>query len=188
MIETQRLILRRWKESDLEPFAAINQDPLVMATLGPLRTREETAQSIKRIEDHFVDYGYGLYAAELKEPRALIGFIGCQHLSLDLPVRPTLEIGWRLGSQYWGRRLAPEGARAVLNDMFSRPGIDEIVSITAMVNIKSMSVMKRLGMHTDPAENFDHPKVPVDSPLRRHVLYRLKKHEFLLPLASQGHK
>ena len=181
MIETERLILRRWKESDLEPFAAINQDPKVMATLGPLRTREETAQSIARIEKYFDEHGYGLYAAELKEPRTFIGFIGCQHLGFDAPFTPTLEIGWRLGSQYWGRRLAPEGARAVLSDMFSRPGIEELVSITAAVNIKSTSVMKKIGMHTDPREDFDHPKVAEDSPLRRHVLYRLKKNEWASP-------
>lgn len=178
MLETERLILRRWRESDLEPFAAINRDPQVRATLGPPLTVEETKEAIARYEMNFDDFGYGLYAAEMKESGALIGFIGAQELPANMPFTPRLEIGWRLSSGYWGRGLAPEGARAVLKDMFSRSGIEEIVSITAIINAKSISVMKKLGMYTHSAENFDHPKLAKDNPLCPHVLYRLKKQEW----------
>jgi len=179
MIETERLILRRWKDSDLDAFAAINQDPKVMATLGPLRTRDESKASIERIQKSFADNGYGLYATELKSTGEMIGYIGCISLPPDMPIEPRLEIGWRLSSAHWGRGYAPEGAKAVLRDMFSRPDIDELVSITAVINTNSISVMKKIGMRTNPAENFDHPKVAVDNPLRPHVLYRVKKTEFL---------
>jgi RimJ/RimL family protein N-acetyltransferase len=181
MLETERLILRRWKESDIDPSAAINADPKVMEFLGPLRTREQTAQGIAKTEQYIEDHGYGLYATELKETGELLGYVGCVELSFEAPFTPTIEIGWRIGSQYWGRGFAPEGARAVVRDMFTRVGLDEIISITAVINTNSMRVMQKIGMHTDPSENFDHPKVAVDNPLRPHVLYRLKKHEFLLP-------
>jgi RimJ/RimL family protein N-acetyltransferase len=105
MIETERLILRRWKESDLEPFAAINRDPKVMATLGALRTLDETKAFIGRIQKGFEDNGYGLYATEVKETGEMIGYVGCIHLPPDMPITPRLEIGWRLSSAHWGRGL-----------------------------------------------------------------------------------
>lgn len=180
MIETERLILRRWKDSDLDAFAAINQDPKVMATIGSLKSREETRQMMERFKDRFIEKGFCLYAAELKETAEMIGFIGCSVPGFDAPFMPCVEIGWRLASAHWGKGLAPEGAQAVLADMFARPDIEEIVSFTAAINTNSMRVMKKLGMHTDSADNFDHPNVAIDNPLRPHVLYRLKKPEFIM--------
>ena len=177
MLETKRLILRRWRESDLAPFIAINADPKVMAFLDALKSPEETRQMIERIEACFNKNGFGLYAAELKETTEFIGFIGCSVPNFTAPFMPCIEIGWRLSSAHWGKGLAAEGAAAVLADMFLRPNIEEIVSFTATINKKSVSVMKKLGMHTDPSDNFDHPKVAKDNPLCPHVLYRLKKND-----------
>lgn len=178
MIETERLILRRWTDEDLAPFAAINADPKVMEFIGPPKTEDETRQAVARIEDGFEENGFGLYAAELKETGALTGFIGVSVPHFKAPFTPCIEIGWRLSSAHWGRGLAPEGARAVLDNMFHRDGIAEIVSFTAVINKKSMRVMKKLGMKTNPRNNFDHPALPDDNPLRPHVLYRLNKNEW----------
>ncbi len=175
MLETDRLILRRWTEADVDPFAAINADPKVMEYFPAPLSEEQTRQMIGRIEDGFQTNGFGLYAAELKETAEMIGFIGCSIPNFEAPFMPCIEIGWRLGSAYWGKGLAPEGALAVLADMFSRPDIEEIVSFTASLNKKSMSVMKKIGMSSDARDNFFHPKLPKDNPLSPHVLYRLKK-------------
>src|SRR3954471_20595760 len=107
MPETRRLILRRWKDADLAPFAAINADPKVMEFLGPLKTAEETAQMITRIENGFVKNGFGLYAAELKATGEMIGFIGVSVPSFEAPFMPCIEIGWRLASAHWGKGIAP---------------------------------------------------------------------------------
>jgi RimJ/RimL family protein N-acetyltransferase len=179
MIETERLILRHWQERDIDPCTVNNSDPKVMEFLGPLRTREETAMGIAKTQKYIDDHGYGLYAAELKETGMCIGYIGCAALSFDAPFTPTIEVGWRIGAQYWGRGYAPEGARAVLGDMFTRLGHEEIISITAVINTKSIRVMQKIGMHTDPRENFNHPKLAIDNPLRPHVLYRMKKKEWI---------
>ena len=178
MLETKRLILRRWRNADLAPFAAMHTDPKVMEFLGPLKSIEETRQSIERIEAGFDKNGFGLYAAELKETSELIGFIGCSVPDFEAPFTPCIEIGWRLASAHWGQGLAPEGARAVLGDMFLRPDVEEIFSWTAAINKKSISVMKKLGMLSDARDNFNHPKVPKDNPLCPHVLYRLKKKDW----------
>jgi RimJ/RimL family protein N-acetyltransferase len=176
-METNRLILRRWLSRDLAPFTAINADPKVMQFLGPLKSAEETQAMIDRIEDGFNKNGFGLYATELKETSELIGFVGCSVPAFEAPFTPCIEIGWRLASQHWGKGLAAEGARAVLADMFTRTGIDEIVSFTAVINTKSISVMKKLSMQSDARDNFDHPKVAKDNPLYPHVLYRLHKND-----------
>lgn len=174
-LDTPRLLLRRWHAEDLAPFAAINADPRVRAFLGPPQTLAETAAAIARIEAHFDRHGFGLHAAELKETGEMIGFIGLSVPAFDAPFTPCVEIGWRLAAAQWGKGLATEGARAVLQDGFSRLGLPEILSFTAILNHRSMSVMKRLGMTTNPRENFDHPKLAKDNPLCPHVLYRLTK-------------
>ncbi len=178
MIETERLILRRWKNEDLAPFAAINADPKVMEFIGPPKTQEKTWEMMLAIEHSFIFNDYGLYAAELKDTKEMIGFVGCWAPDFETHFTPCIEIGWRLAAAHWGKGLAPEGARAVLDDMFKRDGISEIVSFTAVINKKSMRVMEKLGMKTDPRDNFDHPALTGDNPLRPHVLYRANKDEW----------
>jgi RimJ/RimL family protein N-acetyltransferase len=174
MVETDRLILRRWKDSDREPFAKINADPRVMEFFPGCLTREESDDFIDRIEDHFDTHGFGLFAAELKEDASLIGFIGLHVATFQAHFTPCVEIGWRIGADFWGKGLAPEGSRAVVDFGFKRLHLAEIVSFTVPENLPSRRVMEKLGMTHNPAEDFDHPKLPKGHRLSRHVLYRLK--------------
>jgi RimJ/RimL family protein N-acetyltransferase len=179
-IETERLILRRWREADREPFRRINADPRVMEHMpGPLAP-EQSDGLIDRIEQHFERHGFGLFAAQLSgvQPRGqdeAIGFIGLSVPAYDAPFMPAVEIGWRLAFDAWGKGLATEGARAAVRFGFETIGLDEIVSFTVPANVRSRRVMEKLGMTHDPADDFDHPVLPVGHPLRRHVLYRPRR-------------
>jgi RimJ/RimL family protein N-acetyltransferase len=172
VIETPRLILRTWLESDREPFRRMNGDPAVMEFYPKLLSPAESDEAYSRIQVHFKRHGFGLYAAELRESGAFAGYIGLSAPSFEAHFMPCVEIGWRLDAAYWNRGLATEGARAVLRYGFEVLGLREIVSFTTPANLPSRRVMEKLGMRHDPADDFDHPRLPEGHPLRRHVLYR----------------
>jgi RimJ/RimL family protein N-acetyltransferase len=177
-LTTERLRLRRWRASDREPFARLNADPEVMRYfLRPL-TREESDALVDRIEARFDERGYGLWAAERRSDGLFVGFVGLAYQTFEAPFTPCVEVGWRLAREAWGQGLATEGGRAALAFGFGEAGLDEIVSLTAVIHERSRRVMERLGMHRDPADDFDYPAIPEGNPLRRHVLYRLRREEF----------
>jgi RimJ/RimL family protein N-acetyltransferase len=173
-IATERLLLRRWRDADREPFARMNADPRVMEHFAARLTRAESDAMIDNIEARFADRGYSLWAAELRAGGEFIGFIGLSVPAFQAHFTPCVEIGWRLDAAFWGRGLATEGARAVVRYAFDVLRLDEIVSFAVVGNVRSRRVMEKLGMTHDPRDNFDHPKLPPGHPLRRHVLYRLK--------------
>jgi len=166
------LRLRAWRLGDRAPFAELNGDPEVMATLGPPLSREASDALAERICDAMAKQGWGLWAVEVDGGASFIGFIGLSRVGFDAPFAPAIEIGWRLARAHQGRGYATEGARAVLAWAARHLDADELVSFTAAVNARSERVMQRIGMQRDPAGDFDHPGVPVDSPLRPHILYR----------------
>jgi RimJ/RimL family protein N-acetyltransferase len=170
---TERLRLRRWRPSDRDPFAALNADPRVMEHFPSLVSREESDALAGRIESHFDQHGFGLWAVEVVGVEAFVGFIGLCIPRFVAPFTPCVEIGWRLAAQYWGQGLATEGARAALAFGFETLGLKEIVSFTATVNLRSRRVMEKLGMTHNPADDFDHPVLPREHRLSRHVLYRI---------------
>jgi len=172
---TERLILRRWREEDREPFAQINADPRVMEFFPELLTREESDRMVDRIEDHFRRHGFGLCAVELRRERSFIGFIGLNIPTFQAAFTPCVEIGWRLSADHWGQGLATEGAREMVRYAFEAAGLESLVSFTVPANLRSRSVMAKIGMTHNPAEDFDHPRLPERHPLRRHVLYRLRR-------------
>ncbi|MCL4149404.1 UNVERIFIED_CONTAM: hypothetical protein GTU68_006392 [Idotea baltica] len=174
-IETKRLILRRWKEEDRTPFAQMNADPLVMKFFPKTLTTEESNASFDRIQQHFADHNYGLWAVEIKNITDFAGFIGFQIPRFEAHFTPCVEIGWRLAAQHWGEGYATEGASACLNYGFDTLGFHEVISMTATINKRSERVMQRIGMTHDPMEDFDHPRVDPESPLCRHVLYRIQR-------------
>lgn len=183
MITTDRLILRDWKESDLAPFADMNADPRVREFFPGLQTREESDASAKGASEHVKKCGWGFWAAELIATGEFIGFIGLEDVRFSAPFNqtsPAVEIGWRLAHGYWGQGYATEGALAALRYGFNNLDLDEIVSFTTVANQRSRHVMEKIGMHRDPADDFDHPKLAEGHPLRRHVLYRLKNNQALL--------
>jgi RimJ/RimL family protein N-acetyltransferase len=175
IVTTERLILRHWRESDREPFARLNADPRVMEYMPRTLSEGESAALVERIEAHLRQHGFGLYAVELRRDRGFLGFIGLNVPSFHAAFTPCVEIGWRLAPEYWGQGLATEGARNIVGYAFEILRLDGLVSFTVPANARSRRVMEKLGMAHDPAEDFDHPRLPAGHPLRRHVLYRLSR-------------
>lgn len=180
VIQTQRLALRPWIPADREPFSRINADPRVMEFLPAPLSVNESNQLADRIDAHFRERGFGLFAAELRQNHSFIGFIGLSVPGFHASFTPCVEIGWRLSAEHWGQGLATEGAQAVVRHAFEALGIDDLVSFTVPGNSRSRRVMEKLGMTRDPAEDFDHPGLPYGDPMRRHVLYRLGRSDFRL--------
>lgn len=181
ILETKRLILRTWSEPDLGPMTAINQDPIVMEYFPSVGSQDETLAHIQRIKEHQRKYGYSLYAVELRSTGEMIGFVGLLHRTkeeFDAPFMPSTEIGWRLSSKHWNQGHATEGARAVLHYAFDTIGLNEVVSFTVVNNKASRRVMEKISLIHNPDDDFDHPKLDKDSPLKRHVLYRLTKQAY----------
>lgn len=179
IIETERLILRTWTEKDADPFFHINQDPKVIEyLLGPL-TLEEVNNFLSRLNAQFEKKGYTLWAVELKESGELLGFVGLNYTDWKSHFTPAVEVGWRLGSQYWGKGYATEAATASLDFAFNTMGLDEIVSFTVPNNKRSIGVMEKIGMKRDIKGDFKHPKLSDDHPISLHVLYRISKESYL---------
>ena len=172
MLTTDRLVLRRWRDEDREPFAALNADPVVREHFPSTQTRDESDASVDHFERHFDAHGFGLWAVEVKDGAPFIGFGGLSVVPFDAHFTPAVEIGWRLAREHWGRGYASEGARAALAYAFGDLALGEVVSFTAVANRRSRAVMERIGMTHDPADDFDHPRLAADSPILRHVLYR----------------
>ena len=173
-IRTPRLILRSWRESDLEPFAAMNADSRVTTYLPSPLTREESDGFANRIQQAFEKEGFGLFAVEISADAPFIGFIGLSVPRFEAHFTPCVEIGWRLAYEHQRKGYATEGARAVVEYGFQTLGLKEIVSFTVPDNIPSRRVMEKIGMTHDPKENFLHPTLPYGHPLQLHVLYRIK--------------
>ncbi len=174
-LRTDRLVLRRWRPGDKEAFARLNADLVVMEYFPSALDRAESDAFADRIQAGFVTNGYGLWAVELPGEADFIGYVGLAPANFEAHFTPAVEVGWRLARNYWGRGFATEAARAVVADGFDRVGLEKIVSFTVPANTRSVRVMEGLGMTRDPADDFDHPRLPVGHRLRRHVLYRLKR-------------
>lgn len=172
MIRTERLVMRRWKDSDREPFAQLNADPRVMKHFPALLERDVSDALADEIEARMAINGWGFWAVELQTSGEFIGFVGLNPGHAALPFAPCVEIGWRLAFAHWGRGYAQEGARAALAFGFENLELDEIVAFTALSNSRSQALMQRIGMQENVASRFDHPSLPADSPLRAHCLYR----------------
>jgi RimJ/RimL family protein N-acetyltransferase len=174
-IATSRLLLRQWRPSDREPFAALNVDPRVMEHFPHLQTRAESDASVDRFEEVWREHGFGQFAVEVPGLAPFIGFVGLGVPSWSPPfphaVDPVVEIGWRLAAEYWGRGYAVEAATAVKALSFTVLGLPELLSWTVPANARSRRVMERLGMSY--VQDFEHPVMPEGSPVRRHVLYRV---------------
>jgi RimJ/RimL family protein N-acetyltransferase len=169
-IRTERLILRGWRESDLAPWAAMNADPEVRRFLGPVLTAEQASAWVLDFQDDIDRDGYGFWALEVRASGAFVGFTGLGTVDEEMPFTGT-ELAWRLARPAWGHGYATEAAHAAMAYGFDVLGLPEIVAVTMARNVRSRAVMERIGMSTDPADDFDDPDVD-DPGLRRHVLYR----------------
>jgi RimJ/RimL family protein N-acetyltransferase len=176
-IETERLRLRQWIESDREPFARLNTDPRVMEFLPSILDRAASDAMIDRIQALISERGWGFWAVESKQDKQFIGFVGLHIPTADLPFAPCVEVGWRLAFEYWGKGYATEAAKAALKVGFDRLELPEIVSFTTIDNHRSSAVMERLGMSRD-VETFEHSALPPGHSLREHCLYRLSQEKW----------
>lgn len=181
---TDRLILRTWKHSDVMLMANINSDPLVMEHFSSTQDMTATQAAIDRINQHYEKFGYTLYAVETKDTQEFIGFVGLNNPQFEIPnfqpySMPIVEIGWRLSSKHWNKGYATEAAYAVLNYAFTELNLNEIISFTVIANTKSRHVMEKIGLRHSEKDDFDHPKLAEASPLKRHVLYRLTRNQYI---------
>ncbi|MBA3239474.1 MAG: GNAT family N-acetyltransferase [Parachlamydiaceae bacterium] len=176
-ISTKRLVLRPWHEEDFEPFAQMNSDPRVMEYFPSLLSHQESDDFAKRLSAKLQKQGWGLWAVSVPGLSDFIGFIGLSEPSFSAHFTPAVEIGWRLAYDFWGKGYVTEGALEVLKYGFDTLNLPQIVSFTSVHNHRSIQVMKRIGLHHDPVDDFDHPMLPEGHILRRHVLYRLNRYE-----------
>lgn len=172
-LSTARLLLRRWRETDRAPFAALNADPMVMEYFPDRLTQVKSDDLLAKIEAGFETRGYGLWALEVRATSEFVGFAGLAVPSFSAHFTPAVEVGWRLTQSAWGQGYATEAGLASVAFGFRDAGLDEIVSFTSAANIRSRAVMDRIGMTHDPADDFDHPELGGLDHLRPHVLYRI---------------
>ncbi|HTL66284.1 MAG TPA: GNAT family N-acetyltransferase [Lacunisphaera sp.] len=165
-----RITLRQWRDDDLDPYAAMNADPVVMEHFPRPLDRAESAESMARQRALIAERGWGLWVLDVNG--AFAGFTGLAVPRFAAPFMPCVEIGWRLRQAFWGRGLALAAAAAALAHGFDRLHLAEIVSFTAASNQRSRRLMERLGFARDAGGDFLHPSLPPESPLRPHVLYR----------------
>jgi RimJ/RimL family protein N-acetyltransferase len=172
-IRTERLLMRRWQESDSEPFAALNGDPETMRYFPSTLDRAASDTLIARLEDRFEEQGFGMWALEVAETGQFIGFTGLNPMPAGIPGAGGMEVGWRLARHAWHHGYATEAARAALDVAFAGVGLPEIWSMTPVQNEPSQAVMRRLGLTRHAF--FNYPSLPEDSPVRQFVVYRLER-------------
>lgn len=179
-IETDRLYLRAWQPSDIDPFAELCADPEVMRFFPDVMSREKSKELIARCIEKQEQDGFCMAPIEIKETGEFLGFVGLNRptYAAPLPFDPCVEIGWRLKQSSWGKGYASEAAIAWLRFGFETIGLEEIVAFTIPANKPSQKVMERIGMSRDLTGNFLHPSLPSDHPVAPHVLYRLAKSDW----------
>jgi RimJ/RimL family protein N-acetyltransferase len=176
-IDTPRLRLRQWRESDYEPFAAMNADPVVMEFFESPQTRAASDASIDAWRGQFAAIGWSNWAVELRESGEFIGFTGLSVPRRTFSFSPCVEVGWRLARKAWGHGYATEGARACLQVAFEQLALPEVVSFAAVGNLRSRAVMERAGMR-NADQDFEHSGIAEGHPLRLHCLYRITESQW----------
>lgn len=176
-IQTPRLILRQWQDSDTTPFIQMCADDEVMRYFLKKLNADEATAFMQRLKDAIETHGWGLYAVELKATGEFIGFIGLHVHPPEFEIADAPEIGWRLLPQYWHQGYATEGAKAVLKHAFRNLRLDKVISFTVRLNTPSERVMQRIGMQK--IREFNHPLVPAEHRLNRHVLYEIQRSDYL---------
>lgn len=170
-IETERLILRSWKDSDKTTFVEMNSNENVMRYFPALLSVEESNAFAERIKAEFEETGFGLYAVEIKATGEFIGYVGFHRFTFDVPFSPNWEIGWRISYKFWHNGYATEAAMACINFAREKGLSDKLYSFTAVPNIPSENVMKRIGMTYQGT--FMHPALAEGHWLKEHKLYMI---------------
>lgn len=174
-LTSERLVLRPWRDDDLDALAQLCADPEVMAHFPATLDRAGSAELLGKLMAHQAEHGFTFWALQRREDGAFVGFTGLARVGFDAPFVPAVEIGWRLARPYWGQGYALEAAWRALQFAFAELQLDEVVAFTVPANQRSWGVMQRLGMRRDAAADFEHPGLPVGHPLRPHLLYRIQR-------------
>lgn len=174
-IETERLVLRTWRDNDLDALHALCIDPQVMRYLGPPASRDDVSARLARQQDYQADQGFSFWPIERKGDGVFVGFCGVKPGAEGTPIEHNVEMGWRLCADSWGKGYAFEAAKASLAWCWANLDIPEVVAATNVENMRSWGLMEKLGMMRDPGGSFDYPAYPQDDPLRRHILYRIAR-------------
>jgi RimJ/RimL family protein N-acetyltransferase len=174
MIETERLILRPWRDEDRAPFLAMGQSPNVMQHLGGLQSPEQADEAIGRVRACDEAHGHCFWAVERKEDGAFLGFCGLKIGNVG-PIDGEVEIGWRLREDAWGQGFAKEAAFASLAWGWANLDAARIVAITVPDNKASWGLMERLGMTRRLDMDFGHPHFTEGHPLHRHITYVIER-------------
>jgi RimJ/RimL family protein N-acetyltransferase/MOSC domain-containing protein YiiM len=177
-LETERLVLREWSPAARDALAALNADPVVMEFFPSVQSRAESEALADRCQAELDELGYGLWAVQRRDTGEFIGFTGLSVVTGTDPVAGEVEVGWRLARSGWGHGFAAEAARAALTYGFTTAGLDAVMSMTARTNVRSWRLMERLGMVRDHRADFDRSALPLDSPLRRHVVHRITREQW----------
>lgn len=184
-ITTNRLHLRQWRETDLEPFGELNSDPRVREFFPTVLTRKKSDQEVVELSQHIEKFGWGFWAVSLVQTDEFIGCIGLDEVYFKRAFSPAIDIGWRLHYNHWGKGYATEGALAALQYGFTALNLESIVAYTAEGNVRSRHIMEKIGLRHEPNFDFDHPDFPADHKHKRHVLYRITQKE--CPQSKEDH-
>ncbi|HEX4858423.1 MAG TPA: GNAT family N-acetyltransferase [Usitatibacteraceae bacterium] len=177
-LRTERLLLRQWKDSDADAWAAMNADPEVRKYFPKVNTREESQGEMDRIRAGIAQRGWGMWAVEVPGVSPFIGFVGLNPPGFPAPWQPGVETGWRLAREAWGKGYATEGAEASLYFAFEYLRLPEVLALSVVPNKPSHAVMERIGMKRWHGMEFDHPRTPTDWPLRNHIVHRIRATEW----------
>ncbi|MEO7105441.1 MAG: GNAT family N-acetyltransferase [Rhodoferax sp.] len=177
-LRTPRVLLRQWKDSDIDAWAAMNADPEVRRYFPSVLSRADAQGEADRIRASIAQRGWGMWALEVPGVHPFAGFVGLNLPGYEAPWMPAVEIGWRLAPAAWHKGYATEGAAAALHFAFTQLRLPQVVAMSVPTNGPSHSVMERIGMVRDEAADFDHPRVPDGSPLKRHILHRVTSEQW----------
>lgn len=170
--ETERLILRTWRDEDRVHYLATCNTEAVTRHLDGPSTPKEVDAAVARFQKSQAEHGFSFWAIERKADGALLGFCGLRICDdLQRPVHGEIEIGWRLREDAWGQGYAREAAEATLEWAWVNLAVDRVVAFTVPANEPSWRLMERLGMKRRSDLDFAHPKFALDHPLRRHITY-----------------
>ena len=172
-LRTPRVLLRQWKDSDLDAWAVMNADPEVRRYFHSVLSPEEALGEAARIRANIAQRGWGMWALEVPGVHPFAGFVGLSLPGYAAPWMPAVEVGWRLAPAAWHKGYATEGAMAALHFAFTQLELPEVVAMSVPTNLPSHGVMERMGMVRDPAADFDHPLVPAGSAFKRLILHRI---------------
>lgn len=171
--QSKRLGFRNWLPEDLPPFAEMNADEEVMEHFPKPLSRQETVDSIERLQKHYAVHGHTYYAVDILETGEFIGFIGLAYQDYETAFNPSIDMGWRLRKVAWGKGYATEGAKRCLAHAFTDLQFNRLIAVCTVQNQKSENVMQKIGMIKQG--EFKHPNLTAFPDYETCLWYEIRK-------------